>query len=97
MDLDASVVVELYRYRWQIEIFFRWFKCVLKCKHLFAESENGMALQFYAALIASLLVVIHTGRKPNKMMLLSIQLYFQGWDTWEGVEREIARAKQTAK
>jgi hypothetical protein len=97
MDLDASVVVDLYRYRWQIEIFFRWFKCVLKCKHLFAESENGMALQFYAALIASLLVVIHTGRKPNKMMLLSIQLYFQGWDTWEGVEREIARAKQTAK
>ena len=41
MDLDAMLVVELYRYRWQIEIFFRWYKCVLKCQHLFAETPMG--------------------------------------------------------
>jgi hypothetical protein len=95
LDMPAELVVELYRYRWQVEIFFRWFKCVLNCQHLFAESENGMALQIYAALIASLLVVIHTGRRPNKMLLLSIQLYLQGLNTWESVERQIARAKVT--
>ncbi len=41
MDLPAEVIVLYYRYRWQIEIFFRWFKCILGCQHLLAHSENG--------------------------------------------------------
>ena len=92
-DLDAADVVALYTYRWQIEVFFRWFKCVMKCRHLFAETQNGMALQIYAALIASLLIVIHTGRKPTKQLLFLLQSYLQDNLDWKYVEAEIQKTK----
>ena len=79
LDLSAEVVALLYRYRWQIELFFRWFKCVLGCRHLLSESPNGIQIQIYAALIATLLIVLWTGRKPNRRMLTMIGLYLQGW------------------
>jgi hypothetical protein len=80
-DLPAEVIVQLYRYRWQIEIFFRWFKCILGCKHFLSECENGLRLQIYAAMIASLLVTLYMGRKPNKALLEAMQFYFMGWAT----------------
>lgn len=92
-DLDAGEIVALYNYRWQIEVFFRWFKCVMKCRHLFAETQNGMALQIYAALIASLLVVIYTGRKPTKQLLFLLQSYLQDNLDWKYVEAEIQKLK----
>ncbi len=95
-DLDVLEVLAIYKYRWQIEIFFRWFKCVLKCRHLFSETPNGLALQMYSALIASLLVVIYTRRKPNKMLLFVLQMYFQGVARWDQVEAEIGKCKPVA-
>jgi len=95
-DLDAAEVLAIYKYRWQIEIFFRWFKCVLNCRHLFSETPNGFALQMYSALIASLLVVIYTQRKPNKMLLWVLQLYFQGVARWDQVEAKIKACKPLA-
>jgi hypothetical protein len=92
-DLDAGEVVALYSYRWQIEVFFRWFKCIMKCRHLFAETQNGMALQIYAALIAGLLVVIYTGRKPTKQLLFLLQGYLRDDLDWKHVEAEIAKLK----
>lgn len=94
LDLDAELLVAIYASRWQIEVFFRWFKVVLQCKHLFAESQNGMELQFYTALIASLLVVIHTGRMPTKMLLLVIQFYLTGATDWAQVEETITQCKK---
>jgi len=67
LDMDADLVALAYRYRWTIELFFRWFKCVLGCRHFISESENGVALQCYVALIASLLIVHWTGLQPNKL------------------------------
>lgn len=93
LDLEAGEVVALYNYRWQIEVFFRWFKCVMKCRHLFAETQNGMALQIYAALIASLLVVIYTGKKPTKQLLFLLQSYLQGNLDWKYVEAEVQKSK----
>lgn len=77
-DLSAEEIAKLYAYRWEIELFFRWFKCVLGCRHLFSECENGMRLQFYTALIAGLLVVIYTNRTPNKYIWMGIQSLFLG-------------------
>lgn len=79
LDLTAEVVALLYRYRWQIELFFRWFKCVLGCKHLLSESPAGIAIQVYAALLATLLIMLWTQRKPNRMTLTMVGLYLQGW------------------
>ena len=49
LDLPAELVALGYRYRWTVELFFRWLKCVLGCKQLLTTSENGVALQIYTA------------------------------------------------
>jgi hypothetical protein len=96
LDPPAESIALLYRYRWQVEIFFRWFKCVLGCKHLLAHSRNGVCLQVYAALIASVLLVLWTGRKPNTLTFTMLTLYFQGWATEKDLLEFLARQKARA-
>ena len=79
LELDAELIALLYRYRWQIELFFRWFKKVLQADRLLALSQNGMTIVVYCALIASLLVVLWTGRKPTKRTFELLCFYFAGW------------------
>lgn len=79
LDLPAELVVLLYKYRWHVELFFKWLKCVMGCRHLVAESEDGVKIQIYAALIAGLLIVLWTKRKPTKQTFLTLQFYFLGW------------------
>lgn len=90
LDLDAELVALAYRYRWTIELFFRWFKCVLGCRHLLSESRNGVAIQCYVALIASLLIVEWTGRKPTKRTWEMIQFYLIGWASLDELEQHLA-------
>ena len=47
----VSLLVELYRLRWQIEILFRNLKCVLRIANFVSQTENGIRIQIYAALI----------------------------------------------
>jgi hypothetical protein len=82
-ELSAELLLQLYAYRWHIEIFFRWFKHTLGCQHFLSESENGFALQAYAALIASLLIVLYTGRKPNRQTQVALNLYMSGWASFD--------------
>lgn len=79
LDMDADLVAIAYRYRWSVELFFRWLKCVLGAKHLLSHCEQGVELQMYAALIVSLLIAIRTGSKPNKRTFETIQFYLLGW------------------
>jgi hypothetical protein len=76
---SAALVGLIYRRRWDIELFFRWIKCVLGCRHFFAESPHGVAIQLYLALIASLLFQYYTGRRPTKRIMELIQFYLMGW------------------
>jgi hypothetical protein len=96
--LSAAEVGLLYRWRWQIECFFRWVKCLLGCRHWLAESQRGVTIQLYLALIASVLLQLATGRRPNRRMLELIQLHQLGWATLEellaGLERERAKAER---
>ena len=62
-----------------MELFFRWFKCILGCRHLLSTCANGVQIQVYLALIASLLVSLWTGRKPTKRTFEMLCLYFSGW------------------
>ena len=80
-DVPADVVVALYRYRWLIELFFRWLKCVLGCRHLVSQSRNGVAIQAYCALIAYLLVQLAAGGdvRPTSWTYKLLCLYAQGW------------------
>lgn len=90
LDLDAELVAQAYRYRWTIELFFRWLKSVLGNRHLIAQSPNGVLLQMYAALIVSLLIVLRTGRQPNRRMFELIQFYVQGWVSDEEFDAGLA-------
>jgi hypothetical protein len=89
LDLSAELVALAYRYRWTVELFFRWLKCILGCRHLLSQDANGVALQCYAALIASLLVVLWTGRKPTKRTWEMIQFYLIGWATLAEVQAHL--------
>jgi len=78
MDLDAELIALAYRYRWSVELFFRWFKCILGCQHLLSHSENGVEIQVYVAIIASLLVSLWTGKKPTKRTYEMLCFFFCG-------------------
>jgi hypothetical protein len=81
VDGPAEVVALAYRYRWSVELFFRWLKSTLGCRHLLSESAGGVALQVYAALIASVLLGQWTGRRPEKRTFEMFCHYFSGWAT----------------
>jgi IS4 transposase len=57
-DLDASAeeIAELYKQRWQIELFFRWVKQTLRIRHFIGVSENAVRIQIAVALIAFLIL-----------------------------------------
>jgi transposase len=57
LDLPALQVAELYRRRWQIELFFKWIKQNLKIKAFYGTSKNAVLIQIWTALIAYLLLV----------------------------------------
>lgn len=96
-DLDADLVAIAYRYRWSVELFFRWLKCVLGARHLVSHNENGVALQMYAALIVSLLIAIRTGSKPTKRTFETIQFYLLGWVTDEEFTAHLTRLANPKK
>jgi hypothetical protein len=77
-DLSADLVALIYRYRWQVELFFKWIKCILGCRHLLAESPRGVAIQVYLALIAAMLLTRMTGKRPTKRQMERLQFYILG-------------------
>jgi IS4 transposase len=79
LDLEAELVALGYKFRWTVELFFRWFKCILGCRHLLSTSANGVEIQVYLALIASLLISLWTGQKPTKRTYEMLCFYFSGW------------------
>jgi Transposase DDE domain len=97
LDLGAELVALGYRFRWSVELFFRWLKCILGCRHLLANSRNGVTIQVYLAIIASLLISIWAGRKPTVRTLEMIQFYFTGWATEEELMAHLDQLKPLPK
>jgi hypothetical protein len=56
--LAASIIAEIYRRRWEIELFFRWIKQHLRLRGFFSSCPNGVAVQIWTALCTHLLVAI---------------------------------------
>jgi len=80
-DLAAELVALAYKYRWQVELFFRWLKCVLGCRHLLSACQAGVTLQVYAAVIAALVLGLWIGAKPTKRAFEMVCHYLAGWAT----------------
>jgi len=79
LDLPAWVIGLIFEYRWTIEVFFRFFKHVLGCRHLLSTQKQGIEIQVYMAIIACMLISLHTNRKPTLRTYEMICLYFAGW------------------
>jgi IS4 transposase len=56
LDAPADEIADLYKQRWQIELFFRWIKQTLRIKHFIGISENAVRIQIAVALIAYLIL-----------------------------------------
>ena len=93
-DLPPDVVGLLYQHRWQIEIFFRFFKHVLGCRHLLSTDKNGIELETYAAIIACLLIALWTGRKPTLSTYRMLCWYFSGWAAQDELLRHVEKLKR---
>ena len=91
LDLPAAVIALLYRKRWTIELFFRFFKHVLGCRHLLSHRKNGIEIQVYCAIIVSMLIALWTGRKPTLRTIEMIRFYFIGWADLDELETHIAK------
>lgn len=78
LDVPAEIIGLIYQQRWAIEIFFRFFKHLLGCRHLLSHSQNGIEIQTYCAIIACLLVSLWTGRKPTLRTYEMVCYYFCG-------------------
>lgn len=78
MDVPADVISLIFANRWAIEIFFRFFKHMLGCRHLINRDQNGIEIQTYCAIIACLLIALWTGKKPTLRTFEMICFYFVG-------------------
>jgi hypothetical protein len=95
-DLDADVIALIFKHRWVIEIFFRFFKHVLGCRHLLSYNPNGIQLQTYAAIIACMLIALWTGRKPTLRTYEMLCWYFTGMADEEELICHIQRLQKIA-
>jgi hypothetical protein len=93
LDVPAEVIALLYIERWTIEIFFRFFKHVLGCRHLLSHSQQGIEIQTYCAIIACLLINLWTGRKPTLRTYEMICYYFTGLASEEELLAHLAKLK----
>lgn len=64
-DLNVTEITDLYKRRWEIEIFFRFLKQELNLSHLINRSENGVRVILYATLIAAILLLVY--KKSNNL------------------------------
>lgn len=97
LDLAPELIALAYRYRWSVELFFRWLKHILGCRNLISRSENGVTIQVYMAIIASLLISLWTGLKPNKALREMIFYFLTGLADEEDLERAIQRHVKNRK
>ena len=82
-----------YGVRWQIELFFRFFKHVLGYRQLLSRHRKGIEIQAYCAIIAGLLTSLWTGRKPTLRTYEMIGLEFGGWASLEELLEHMRRLK----
>lgn len=93
LDLSAETIGVIYRHRWQVELFFRWLKCMANFQHFYSESPQGMTLQVYIALIGTLLIAIETGSRPSSYDFALMNMAVAGWAPLEEILAQAAKRR----
>jgi hypothetical protein len=86
LDAPAKVIAQLYRWRWQIELFFRWLKCFAGFNHLISHCREGVLLHFYTAVIGAMLTYLHSGCRPSKYLFVLLGQVACGAASWEEIQ-----------
>lgn len=83
MDLPATVIAQLYRQRWQVELFFKWIKQHLRIRSFYGRSQNAVRCQIWSAICAYLMVAIvrKTANLPKSLneilQIISVNIFEQ--------------------
>ena len=93
LDVPAEIIALMYQYRYTIELFFRFFKHVLGCRHLLSDDRRGIEIQTYCAIIACMLISLTTGRKPSLRTYEMICYYLTGLADEEELLAHLAKLK----
>jgi hypothetical protein len=72
LEAPAADIAQLYRMRWQIELFFKWLKQNLKMAHFLGTSRNAVTIHILAALIAFLLLRLAQQHSPSTIGLQAL-------------------------
>ncbi len=96
LDVEADVIALIFKHRWTIETFFRFYKHILGCRHLLSYNQNGIELQTYSAIIACMLISLWTGRKPTLRTYEMLCWYFTGMADEEELLSHIRRLQKIA-
>jgi hypothetical protein len=78
LHVPVEIIALIYQHRWAIEVFFRFFKQILGCRHLISHKPEGIQIQVYCAIIACMLINLWTGKRPNKATVHMLAWYFAG-------------------
>ncbi len=82
-DLPALVIAQLYRKRWQVELFFKWIKQHLRIRSFYGRSENAVRCQIWSAICAYLMVAVvkkqlQIGKSLNEILqIVSVNIFEQ--------------------
>ncbi len=96
-DLSAEIIGVIYRHRWQVELFFRWLKCMANFQHFYSESQQGMTMQIYIALIGTLLIAIETGEKPSSYDFALMSMAVAGLAPMDQILAQAAKRRAERK
>jgi hypothetical protein len=93
LGVPAEIIALLYQHRFTIELFFRFFKHLLGCRHLLSDKPEGLRIQVYCAIIACMLLSLWTNRKPTKATLEMFYYYFTGLAEEDELENHLQKLK----
>lgn len=77
-DVPAEEILELYRLRWKIELFFKWIKQNLKIKKWLGYNENAIKIQIYSALIAYIILALLKLELTVNISMISLSRIIRG-------------------
>jgi IS4 transposase len=88
LELSPKEIADIYKQRWEIEVFFRFIKQELNASHFLSVSENGIKVIIYMTLIAAMLLLLY--KKINDLGYKTAKRRFT-IELWEAIVKIIVK------